>query len=93
MLKQHVEGEDRFTFSFFLRNPELRIERQFNMQRPLAEPSATFLQRLNANVDKVVAKKRKRRKQQVSHNPQLTTMAANLRLKVARQTWEGAQFK
>ena len=60
---QHVEGEDRFTFSFFLRNADLRIERQFNMQRPLSEPSVAFLHRLNANVDKVVAKKRKKRKQ------------------------------
>ena len=35
------------------------------MQRPLSEPSAAFLHRLNANVDKVVAKKRKKRKQVV----------------------------
>ena len=46
-----------------MRNADLRIERQFNMQRPLSEPSAAFLHRLNANVDKVVAKKRKKRKQ------------------------------
>ena len=63
-----MEGEDRFTFSFFLRNAELRIARQFNLQRPLSEPSAAFLHRLNANVDKVVAKKRKKRKQQVSQS-------------------------
>ena len=63
-----MEGEERFTFSFFLRHVAdgLRIERQFNLQRPLSEPSAAFLHRLNANVDKVVAKKRKKRKQQVS---------------------------
>ena len=56
-----MEGEDRFTLSFFMRNPELKIERQFNMMRPLSEPSAAFLHRLNANVDKVVAKKRKKK--------------------------------
>lgn len=62
---KHFEGEDRFTFSFVMRNTELNIQKQFNMERPLNEPSQQFLKRLNANVEKVVAKKtRKKRKQE-----------------------------
>ena len=62
---RHVEGEERFTFSFLLKRPDLKIEKQFNMSRPLNEPSSQFLERLNANVDKVFQKKnkQKRRKQ------------------------------
>ncbi len=58
---KHFEGHETFTFSFVLRNDELNIDRQFNMQRPLTETCQQFVSRLNANVDKVVAKKMKKK--------------------------------
>jgi len=50
---KHVDGEERFTLSFVLKNDDLGLERQFNLQRPIQETFAAFVNRINSNVDKV----------------------------------------
>ncbi len=61
VVKQSLE-DNKFTFSFFLNNDEPKISKQFNMCRGLDEPMASFLSRLEANLDKVVDKKAAKKK-------------------------------
>ena len=49
---KHFEGESRFTFSFHLKIPANRIDKQFNMNRELKEDISAFLERINNNVNK-----------------------------------------
>ena len=56
------DGTDRFTFSFYLKNDELKIDRQFNMSRTVDEKVGSFVDRLSANVEKIVNKNLKKRK-------------------------------
>lgn len=59
---RHGENNDNFEFTFQYKNPDLRVDRQFNFCRQLAEPTRSFLDRVKANVEKVVAKKKKKKK-------------------------------
>ena len=49
---KRFEGESRFTLSFHLKIPANRIDKQFNMNRELAEETSAFLERINNNVNK-----------------------------------------
>lgn len=49
---KHFEEESRFTLSFHLKIPANRIDKQFNMNRELAEETSAFLERINNNVNK-----------------------------------------
>lgn len=51
-----------FQISFHYKNPDLRVDRQFNFQRQLSENVNTFLSRVGANLEKVISKKSKKKK-------------------------------
>ena len=52
------EGEDRFTFSFHLHIPDLKIDKQFNLNREVQEDTAAFIDRLGSNIAKAKKKKK-----------------------------------
>lgn len=58
---RHSNGT--FDISFNLQSPEYNVNRRFNFSRKLEEPVSTFLSRVVANVEKVVNKKNKKKKQ------------------------------
>lgn len=49
---KRFEGESRFTFSFHLKIPAYKIDKQFNMNRDVDEDISAFLERINNNVNK-----------------------------------------
>nr|CAI5857366.1 unnamed protein product [Callosobruchus analis] len=64
-------NEDSFDFAFKYVNEELKVNRQFNMSRKLAETVETFLQRVLTNLEKVINKKNKKRKDTDKPKPSL----------------------
>ena len=52
------EGEDRFTFSFHLHIPDLKINKQFNLNREVKEETTAFIDRLGSNIAKAKKKKK-----------------------------------
>ena len=54
------EGEDRFTFSFHLHIPDLKIDKQFNLNREVKEETNAFIDRLGSNIAKAKKKKKKK---------------------------------
>jgi len=63
---KRFEGEERFTFSFHLKIEEMKIDKQFNLNRDLCEGTAVFLERLQNNINK--AHKRKKKKSESSED-------------------------
>ncbi len=59
---RHLDGEANFTLSFSLRSDRLGLDKQFNLHRPMEETRRQFIDRLNNNVEKVLKKTIKRRK-------------------------------
>jgi len=57
---KHVEGEERFTFSFIFKVKSNSPGRQFNLSRSLVEDSSVFVNRIQANVEKIANKKTKK---------------------------------
>ena len=57
---KHFEGDERFTFSFQLELQEKKIDKQFNLNRALAEETSAFLDRLANNVNKAAKSKVKK---------------------------------
>lgn len=51
---------EHFELTFRYTNPDLKVDREFNFSRRLSEPVSNFLERVNANVEKVLKKKRKK---------------------------------
>ena len=59
-----LESDDKFTFSFHLKTSKFGgIDKQFDMCRNVDESVSNFLERLNNNVEKIISKKSKRKKQ------------------------------
>ena len=59
-----VDNGAKFTFSFHLKTSKFGgIDKQFDMCRNVDEKVSNFLERLNANVEKVINKKAKKKKQ------------------------------
>ena len=57
------DDPSRFTFSFSVKyHGDINVEKSFNLNRNFDEPSDQFITRLNASLDKAVAKKIKRKK-------------------------------
>lgn len=56
------DGSDQFQLSFQLRNELLRVDRQFNFSRQLAEKVSDLLARITTNIERNVNKKKKNRK-------------------------------
>ena len=52
------EEEDRFTFSFHLHIPDLKIDKQFNLNREVKEETTAFIDRLGSNIAKAKKKKK-----------------------------------
>jgi hypothetical protein len=50
---RHQQGQEKFTLSFVVKNDEMNLDRQFNLNRPINEKLSSFVDRLNANVEKV----------------------------------------
>ena len=65
---RYENGADTFQFTFRYMNPDLNVDRQFNMIRKPAEPVSTFLKRLDSNLSSVIDKK-KRKKAKKSKEP------------------------
>lgn len=59
---KHLDGDETFTVSFTVANPTVRVNRQFNMSRNINEEMSPFLERLHANLEKAVSKKKKNKK-------------------------------
>lgn len=59
---RHAMDNDTFQLTFQYVNPDLKVNRQFNFCRQLAEPVRSFLERVNANVEKIVLKRNKKKK-------------------------------
>lgn len=59
-LRHGIENSETFELTFHYTNPDLKVDRQFNFSRRLSEPVSSFLERVNANVEKVLKKKRKK---------------------------------
>ena len=57
VIVKHLPGETRFTFSFHMKLVEVKIDKQFNLNRELEEETDKFLERLRNNLNK--AKKNK----------------------------------
>lgn len=58
-LRQATGSEtEHFEFTFRYINPDLKVDRQFNFCRRLSEPVSSFLERVNANVEKALKKKK-----------------------------------
>lgn len=57
---RHSNGT--FDITFHLASSEFKVNRRFNFTRKLEEPISSFLSRINANVEKVVNKKIKKKK-------------------------------
>ena len=58
-----VDNGGKFTFSFHLKTSKFGgIDKQFDMCRSVDEKVSNFLERLNANVEKVINKKAKKKK-------------------------------
>lgn len=58
---RYDRGDKSFQFSFRYTNADLNVDRQFNLSRSPDESIAKFLKRLDTNLDKILAKKRKRK--------------------------------
>lgn len=61
---KHLPEDQNFSFSFVFNHPQLGIQRQFNLTRPIEEASSQFKGRLLGNIEKALAKKRKRKANQ-----------------------------
>ncbi|XP_022919250.2 2',5'-phosphodiesterase 12 [Onthophagus taurus] len=59
---RHSVDKTQFDISFHYYNAELRVDRQFNFTRNLNEPISAFLTRVIGNFDKIVNKKKKKKK-------------------------------
>jgi len=60
VIVKHFEGDERFTFSFQLQIQEMKIDKQFNLNRTLSEETGAFLDRLANNLNKAVKSKGKK---------------------------------
>lgn len=60
--------EEHFLFTFQYNDQELKVNRQFNFCRQLTETVGAFLSRVNSNVEKVLIKKPKKKKNKVTEN-------------------------
>jgi len=56
------EEDPRFSYSFFYKNPDIKIDRQFNSNRDLKDSPAHFLDRIKTNLEKQANKKNKQKK-------------------------------
>ncbi|TRY68862.1 hypothetical protein TCAL_05072 [Tigriopus californicus] len=61
---KHFPEDPIFSFTFLFNHPNLGVQRQFNLSRPIEEPSSQFKTRLLGNIEKVLTKKRKRKANQ-----------------------------
>ena len=52
VIVRHREEEGRFTFSFHLKIPDLKIDKQFNLSREVTEETIGFIERLSSNIVK-----------------------------------------
>jgi len=57
---KHFEGDERFTFSFHLKIQDMKIDKQFNLNRELGEETGAFLERLTNNLNKANKSKGKK---------------------------------
>lgn len=74
-LRHKTENEtEHFEFTFRYTNPDLKVDRLFNFCRRLSEPVSSFLERVNANVEKVLNKKKKKK----SNDEVLLSISAKL---------------
>jgi len=55
---KHFTGDERFTFSFQLKIADMKIDKQFNLNRDLSEQTGGFLDRLANNVNKAAKNKK-----------------------------------
>lgn len=56
------KDDEHFQFTFQYNDTELNVNRQFNFCRQITETVGTFLSRVNTNVEKILAKKAKKKK-------------------------------
>ncbi|CAH1993619.1 unnamed protein product [Acanthoscelides obtectus] len=67
---RHLDDET-FDFTFKYVNEELKVNRQFNLSRKSSETVEAFLQRVSANLEKVISKKNKKKKDTDTSTPHL----------------------
>lgn len=58
---RYNSGDDSFQFTFRYTNAELNVDREFHMVRKVDETVASFLRRLDGNIEKILSRKKKRK--------------------------------
>ncbi|XP_077292174.1 2',5'-phosphodiesterase 12 [Arctopsyche grandis] len=61
---RHSKGEEQYHLTFLYKNEQLGVERQFNFMRHCDENMATLIHRINSNLQKVSAKKKRKNKKE-----------------------------
>lgn len=58
---RYPNGSETFDFTFRYTNSDLNVDRQFNLSRQASESVHNFLKRIDANLDKIVGKKKRKK--------------------------------
>lgn len=89
----HKNGEEYFTFSFWLDCPEPKINKQFNMNRKAEEPLESFLSRLRENLLKQMTKKKSKKSKKTQNEDTGSPKEAEIDVEIKFKSGDGVPLE